>query len=73
MRINSEVSYVKKFAANVRKRRYELGITQLDLAEKVGCHLNHIGRLERGHTDATLSMMYRIARALHIDLKELIP
>lgn len=62
-----------KFAAHVRQRRNELNMSQLQLAELTDCHLNAIGRIERGRTDPSLLMVLRIARALKLQPKELIP
>jgi transcriptional regulator with XRE-family HTH domain len=73
MRLRSNIEYIKKFAKNVRLRRYQLEISQEELAELIDCHVNHIGRIERGQADPSLSMMVRIANALSIPLKELIP
>lgn len=73
MRIRSNIEYIKKFSRNVRVKRFELNMSQEELAEKVDCHVNHIGRIERAQTDPSLSMMVRIANAFSISLKELIP
>jgi transcriptional regulator with XRE-family HTH domain len=73
VRRDSEVLYLKKFSSNVKKLRRKLELSQEELAEKVGCHVNHIGRIERGQADLSLSMLYKIANALGISVKELLP
>ena len=73
MRRGAETVYIKKFAAKVRRKREELGLTQEELAEKVNCHVNHIGRIERGQVDPSLSMLLRIATALEVSVKDLVP
>lgn len=73
VRLGAEVVDVKKFSEKVRKRRHQIGLTQLDLSEKSGLHLNHISKIERNRTDPSLSTMLRIARALGVKLKDLIP
>jgi transcriptional regulator with XRE-family HTH domain len=62
-----------KFGAMVRLRRYAIGLTQLKLAEMVGCSLQAIGNLERGVANPSLIMIYRIAEALNIPPRDLIP
>lgn len=62
-----------KFGGAIRLRRYALGVTQMKLAELVGCSLQAIGNIERGQANPSLIMVYRIARALKTCPKELIP
>lgn len=56
--------------AEVRKR---LGLTQQQLAEKVGSHWVTISRLERGQLNITTGWSARIADALGIDEYDLYP
>lgn len=72
MRKGSEMDQIKKFSTKVRLRRLELRMSQEELAERVDCHVNHIGRIERAQADPSLSMMTKIARALGVPLKDLI-
>lgn len=53
----------------LRKRRKELGMTQKELAEKVGRERTYINRIEKGETDLQLSSFIRIASALGIMLR----
>ena len=53
----------------LRDRRKELGITQKELAERVGRDRSYISRLEKGETDLQLSSFIRIAAALGIMLR----
>ena len=48
----------------VRDRRAGLGLSQEQLAERVGCHRNYMGRIERGEQNITLDMMIRVAKGL---------
>lgn len=61
------------FATKIRVCRANSGLSQMKLAELANCHINHIGRIERGESDPTFSMMLRIARALKISPKDLMP
>ena len=55
----------------VRSRRTELGMSQGDLAAKVGVDRRQIRRYESGETQPTLSVAKTIARALGITIDEL--
>ena len=52
----------------LRDRRKALGMTQKELAEKVGRERTYINRIEKGETDLQLSSFIRIADALGITL-----
>lgn len=53
----------------LRERRKELGMTQKELAERVGRERTYINRIEKGETDLQLSSFIRIAEALGIRLR----
>lgn len=53
----------------LRDRRKELGMTQKDLAQKIGRERTYINRIEKGETDLQLSSFIRIAEALGIVLR----
>lgn len=53
----------------LRERRKELGLTQKELAERIGRERTYINRIERGETDLQLSSFIRIADALGIALR----
>ena len=55
----------------IRQRRSELGMSQGDLAAKVGVDRRQIRRYESGETQPTLSVARTIARALGISIDEL--
>lgn len=57
---------VAVFAANVRRRRLELGFSQEELAERAGVHRTYVGMLERGEKNATLYSIERLAGALEV-------
>ncbi len=54
------------FAANVRRRRLELGFSQEDLAERAGVHRTYVGMLERGEKNVTIYNIERLANALEV-------
>lgn len=63
--------YRKLFGDTIRQRRIDLGFSQEQLAEGVGCHRNYMGRIERGEQNITLDMMVRVAKALQCSISDL--
>ena len=62
----------RKFGAAVRVRRRALGLSQEEFAEKVDCHRNFVGRIERGEQNPTVDTLVRIARALKCKVRDII-
>ena len=58
--------------AAVRVRRRTLGLSQEEFAEKVDCHRNFVGRIERGEQNPTVDTLVRIARALKCKVRDII-
>jgi transcriptional regulator with XRE-family HTH domain len=54
-------------AHNMKEQRRVLGITQAQLAEKVGTSTHYIGQIELKNKFPTPEMLERIAAALEID------
>ena len=54
----------------VRSLRLVAGVTQERLAEKAGISLKHLGELERGRSNPTLSSLEALATALGVSLFE---
>lgn len=55
------------FAANVRRRRLELGLSQEELAERAGVHRTYVGMLERSEKNVTIYNIERVALALGVE------
>ena len=71
-------NFAKEFEQSVRAlqlgyqiamARERLGITQAELARKIGTRQSNISRLEQGNYNFTVEMLYKIARALDTGLK----
>ena len=60
-------SLVDIFAANVRRLRNELGLSQEALAERAGVHRTYVGMLERSEKNVTIYNIERIAEALEVE------
>ena len=56
----------------LRKLRKDLGLTQNELALKVGVGQSYINKIERGFTDPSLPTLKRMGKVLGIDYKELL-
>lgn len=54
------------FAENLKTVRKELGLTQGDLAEKIGMHANHISRYERGEANPSADVLKQFSEALDV-------
>ena len=63
---------LKKFGLNVKIARLKLGLTQEQLADKMGKHLTHIGKIETGKMNMTLGKILELAEALEIDINKLL-
>jgi len=67
-----QCALVTVFAANVRRRRLELGLSQEELAEAAGVHRTYVGMLERGEKNVTIYNIERIATALSVEPAQLL-
>lgn len=61
-----------KFGAFVRAKREELGLSQSQLAARIGNNYQNISRLERGEVSPTLYWCSLLAEAFELSLEELI-
>jgi len=61
------------FGRKLRSRRKELKISQDDLALLSGIDRSYVGRIERGEVSVTLEKVYRLAKVLQCDARELLP
>lgn len=63
----------KAFGLKVRMRRYEVGLTQEELAEKADLHPTYVGSVERGERNIALENIIALAKALECSSKDLMP
>jgi len=59
-------------ARNIRKRRNDLGLSQMELAARADCTGNYISDIERGEYAATVDIIERIAAVFEIEAYELL-
>ena len=62
---------LKKFGEQVKKKRKLANLSQEELAEKLGIHRTYMSFIERGQRNPGLVMIFKISRALKIDLPTL--
>lgn len=70
MRKNAKIT--KTICKKIRKYRHEAGLTQEDLAEKVGVSRVYIGYVEQGRNTPSLEILGKIAKALKVRLSDII-
>lgn len=61
--------FLKQFGNNLRELRIQKGLTQEDLAFEAELDLTQIGRIERGVTNTSISIAYKLAKALKVNIK----
>ena len=71
--MNDFLFEINFFAKAVRIKRHELNMTQEGLSELIDCHVNALGRLERGQAIPSYLTILKIAKALNISPKDLMP
>jgi len=57
---------------NIRKYREKKGLTQEALAYEADLHRAYIGQIERGEKNIGVKNLEKIAKALHINIKNLL-
>lgn len=62
-----------RLGRKLQKVRKEKGWTQEKLAEKVGVSTTWIGYIETGYRRPNLKMIYKIANALGVKVKDIFP
>jgi transcriptional regulator with XRE-family HTH domain len=61
-----------QLAANVRRLRLQVGMTQEVLAEETGLHRTYIGSVERGERNLSVDNIEKLASALQVPPSELL-
>lgn len=61
----------RTLAANIKRRRNELGVTQEEAAHRMRMATRHYQKLEAGEVNVTISTLSKVAIALKVDLSAL--
>ncbi len=67
-----EKEYLKRLGEHIEMLRKKSGLTQVELAEKIGTMHPQIGRLERGETNATIIVLRKISVELGVSVSDLV-
>lgn len=62
-----------QFGKNIKKARAAAGMTQKQVAEKAGLHVNYIARIERGEENPSYEAIEKIIKALKVKSSEVLP
>jgi len=57
----------------VRQRRLAIGLSQEDMADRVGVHRTYYSSLERGAYNFTVTVLFRLAVGLECEPSDLLP
>ena len=66
------VKLAKKFGLKIKVERTKRELSQDELSELAGLHRNAVGAIERGISSPTLDTIYLLAKALKINLKDIL-
>ena len=70
---SKDISHLQEvIAANMRKRRLYMGLSQEEFADLCGYHRTYIGSIERSERNITVSTLEAIAKALGTEPTELL-
>ncbi len=61
------------FGKKVRARRFQLKLTQEQLAERADLHATYVGSIERGERNISLQNILALAKGLACSPKDLMP
>jgi transcriptional regulator with XRE-family HTH domain len=59
------------FAANLRRIREELGLSQERLAHRADLHMSHVAKIERSEREPGVRTVFKLARALGVSASKL--
>ncbi len=63
----------QKLGRNIQKARKIKGYTQEELAEVLNISRTHMGHIEQGRKTPSLELLEKIAKALKVKVRDLIP
>ncbi len=68
---SEEIELIKSVGEKIRQKRIELNLSQEILSYDANIPRNQVGRIERGEISTSITTLYKICKALKIELKEL--
>jgi len=70
--VSKRLPHEKIIGETIRKYRKAIKMTQEELAEKADLHPVYLGQVERGEQTISVYALIRIARALRVQLRDLV-
>ena len=70
MRSDLDFALLRSFAAELKSRRTELGISQEQLALRAEVNRTFVGKIETGKNQPTLAVIYRLSEGLECELSD---
>jgi len=64
---------VQRFGRKLRQIREDQDFSQEELADKAGLHRTYISMVERGERSVALASMEKLAKALGLQIQDLLP
>lgn len=68
----SPETFRRRVAARIQRARWRLGWTQADAAHRVGLTFRYYAEVERAKRNATLDVLFAIARGLKVHVADLV-
>ena len=63
---------LRRLGAAIRDRRIAMDLSQEQLAERIGCHRNYVGYVERGEHTPSYGLLRRFATGFKCTVSEMI-
>ena len=63
----------KKIGEKIKEIREKAKLTQVQVAQKAGIHVNYFARLERGEVNPSVEIVQNIAKALKVKSGDILP
>lgn len=71
--VEDQNDIVKIVARRLQEARIKTGLTQTQVGEKAGLKQSYVFELEFGDTNPTLRTLEKVAKAIDVDLRDLLP
>ncbi len=63
----------KQIGGNIKEARKKIKLTQFEVAQKVGIHVNYYARIERGEKIPSIDVMETLVKVLKIKSSDILP
>jgi transcriptional regulator with XRE-family HTH domain len=71
--MQKNAALLARFGVTVKTLREERGYTQRDLANRAGMTEKHVGEIERGLSEASITAIVALAKGLQVKVSRLMP